>query len=229
MQIVLGGAHTHTHTHTQGARLGDLKWFVFTPLLERRQTTRRTQTAVPDSKKKTKKKARTHTHTSHFHPLSDGHKKDRHTPTQRDKQTGKEGDNLELKRETQTKRETGGGGGEEEKKGKTDKEVCVCCLKPERREGYICATDAVAVEIQTPNTADKNAVWLVICGEKEPPRQIGRGGPLVRLLRPTSEGAFGLRPVAADSLADWPAISELLQRFTIPHRRAVWTSLRSQF
>lgn len=65
---------------------------------------------------------------------------------------------MELKRETQTKRETGGGGGEEEKKGKTDKEVCVCCLKPERREGYICATDAVAVEIQTPNTADKNAV-----------------------------------------------------------------------
>lgn len=48
------------------------------------------------------------------------------------------------------------GEGEEKRR---DRQGGVCVVKKKNREteGYICATDAVAVEIQTPNTADKNA------------------------------------------------------------------------
>lgn len=64
---------------------------------------------------------------------------------------------MELKRETQTERDGRGLGEGEEKRRDRQGGVCVVKKKNRETEGYICATDAVAVEIQTPNTADKNA------------------------------------------------------------------------
>ena len=159
MQIVLGGTHTHTRaqTHTRSSTWG-FEVICFHSSSWTQTDTRHTQTAVPDSQKTHK-------------PLSPSLRraqKDRHTPTQRDKRTRKEEITWNLKRRHK-QRETGGGW--EKKKGETDEEVCVLLKKKKKNretEGYICATDAVAVEIQTPNTADKNAGWLVICGEKEP-------------------------------------------------------------